>query len=106
MRTTLPLTRRTANAYGNYRGRNDAGTRNRQLFRDIASRLEKREGSIRTEFFRNADGLLARKARLDGAIQVLVPQLLRDRVLNIAHYPASAGHPGGRRLFYTLRQAY
>ena len=67
--------------------------------RDIASRLENTEGSIRTEFFRSADGLLARKARPDGAIQVLVPQAMRDRVLHIAHYSASAGHPGGRRLF-------
>lgn len=63
---------------------------------DLLSRLEKGSVSDAKDFMVNTEGLLVSKARLDGAIQIVVPKSLRDRILHIAHFPASAGDPGGR----------
>ena len=79
------------------------------LCKEVASRLAKGEGSAQlrlSRFFINAEGLICRKAHLDGVEQIVVPTTLRDRVLYLSHYPATSGHPGGRRLLYTLRQRY
>lgn len=73
---------------------------------DILSRLEEGAVSEARCFMLGSDGLLIRKAKLDGAIQIVVLKSLRDRILHIAHFPASDGHPGGLRMFYTLRQTY
>ena len=35
-----------------------------------------------------------------------MPQSVKDRILHIMHYHETAGHPGGRLHFYTLRQIY
>ena len=75
----------------------------------MASRLAKEEGSAQlrlSRFFINTEGLICRKAHLDGVEQIVVPTTLRDKVLYLSHYPATSGHPGGRRLFYMLRQRY
>jgi Integrase zinc binding domain len=50
--------------------------------------------------------LLHRYAKLDDRLQLCVPDSLRTRVLRLGHYPPGAGHPGGRKLYYTLRQQY
>ena len=42
----------------------------------------------------NEDGVLIRKAPLDGAEQIIVPSSLRPRLLHLEHYPPVAGHPG------------
>ncbi|CDF38075.1 unnamed protein product [Chondrus crispus] len=39
-------------------------------------------------------------------VQVVIPQSLRDRVLGLSHYAKLAGHPGGRKLYKTLRRYF
>ena len=51
-------------------------------------------------------GLLVRKSPLEGALQRVVPKSLLDRLLYLSHYPRLAGHPGGTRMYYTLRRDY
>jgi Integrase zinc binding domain len=38
--------------------------------------------------------------------RVYIPEALRERVMYPAHYPATAGHPGGRKMLYTLSQQF
>ena len=52
------------------------------------------------------EGLLCRKAHLHGVEQIVVPTTLREKLLYFSHYPATSGHPGGTRLFHTLRQRF
>ncbi|CDF40057.1 unnamed protein product [Chondrus crispus] len=76
---------------------------------EVTSRLEKGEGFAelrRSRFFVNQERLVCRKAHLDGVEQIVVPTTLRERLLYLSHYPATSGHLGGRRLFYTLRQRF
>ena len=51
-------------------------------------------------------GILVRKAGLDASQQVVVPETLRPRLLTNCHYSATAGHPGGRRMYDTMRRRY
>ena len=51
-------------------------------------------------------GFLVRKSPLDGTLQRVVPKRLRAKVLYLAHHPRLAGHPGGTRMYYTLRREY
>ena len=37
----------------------------------------------------NTDGVLVRKAPLDGVEQIIVPHALRGRLLHLEHYPPS-----------------
>ena len=39
-------------------------------------------------------------------VQVVVPQSLKDGVLGLSHYAKLAGHPGGRKLYKTLRRHF
>ncbi|CDF32470.1 unnamed protein product [Chondrus crispus] len=39
-------------------------------------------------------------------VQVVIPQSVRDRVLGLSHYAKLAGHPGGRKLYKTLRRYF
>jgi len=50
--------------------------------------------------------ILYRRAALDGQRQICVPTSLRPRVLYLTHYPPTAGHPGGRKMYQTLRRTY
>ena len=50
------------------------------------------------------DGTLCRTAA--EFVQVVIPQSLRDRVLGLSHYAKLAGHPGGRKLYRTLRRHF
>lgn len=51
-------------------------------------------------------GLLVRISPIDSSVQIVVPEKLRARVLYLAHYPKTSGHPGGTRLFSTLRREF
>lgn len=73
------------------------------LCRDLREGLE--NGRV-SSYFIDENGLLARRAGLDNATQTVVPASIRDRILYLSHYPAMAGHPGGRKMYYTLRQSY
>ncbi len=65
-----------------------------------------REGINRGEkmpFVHSPDsGLLVRSVSL--LPQVVVPVSLRTRVLSNAHVPRTSGHPGGRKMYVTLRR--
>lgn len=49
----------------------------------------------------NEDGLLCRKVSHD---QIVIPHSLKQRVLHIHHYARLAGHPGGRKLYQSIRK--
>lgn len=63
-------------------------------------------GHTSTEFHVDHHGLLFRKSAIDEAIQNVVPEYLRSRILYVSHYPSIAGLPGQRRMYDSLRQAY
>ena len=50
------------------------------------------------------NGLLVRKAPLDGAAQVYVPTHMRYGVMMRGHYPPQAGHPGANKMYTSMRQ--
>ena len=50
------------------------------------------------------DGLLLRHVETDE--QLVLPKALRPRVLHIAHYAKTSGHPGGQKLYEALRKDY
>ena len=47
--------------------------------------------------------VLIRRSPLDGSLQVVVPETLRERLLDIAHNPPISAHPGRSRMYQTLR---
>ncbi|CAN8069116.1 unnamed protein product [Agarophyton chilense] len=51
-------------------------------------------------------GLLCRRSPLDGALQRVIPTSLRAPFLYLAHFPRLGGHPGGRRVYQTLRKFF
>ena len=54
----------------------------------------------------NDKGILVRISPRDFSTQIVLPKDLRQRVLHIAHHSLSAGHPGGTRMFTTLRKQF
>ena len=65
----------------------------------LRKRLE--EGVVRA-FGINNDGLLVRKS--EHGPQIVIPHALKARVLHIHHYARLGGHPGGRKLYQTIRR--
>ena len=63
-------------------------------------------GKPQSQYDVDRRGLLVRQSRIDGALQKLVPVSLRARVLHLAHHPLTAGHPGARRMYDTLRTQF
>jgi len=59
-----------------------------------------------TRFYNNADGLLCRRGHHEGTQQVLVQQSLVKDVLRAEHSSPLAAHPGGTRMYQTLRDRY
>ena len=57
-------------------------------------------------FSENQNGVLLRTSPLDNALQVLIPDSLKDRLLHIHHYAPSSGHPGTTRMHQTLRRDF
>lgn len=57
-------------------------------------------------FLEDDRGLLVRRAPLDDRLQIVVPASLRQRTLYLSHYPQASGHPGGTRMYYTLRRTF
>jgi hypothetical protein len=52
------------------------------------------------------DGILVRKAPLDGSEQIVVPKALRARLLHLEHFPKAVGHPGVTKMFRSMRRRY
>ena len=72
--------------------------------RDEMCQEFRRTGGRQFDF--DPSGILVRISPLDGKRQIVVPRSLQPRVLRLAHYPVLAGHPGGCRMYHTLRQTY
>ena len=60
----------------------------------------------RTNFTEVERGILIRAAPIDLTQQIYAPKTLRSRLLMLAHYPRLAGHPGGTRMYQTLRRTF
>jgi len=59
-----------------------------------------------TRFYENADGLFCRQGHPEGTQQFLVPQSVVKDVLRAEHSSPFAAHPGGTRMYQTLRDQY
>ena len=57
-------------------------------------------------FFEDTRGYLSRISAQDRISQIILPEALRERALLLAHYPRLAGHPGGSRMYQTLRRTF
>lgn len=61
------------------------------------------EGSL---YALDHNDVLVRRSPLDGRLQKVVPRCLVPLVLHLAHNPLHAGHPGGTRMYATIRESY
>ena len=62
------------------------------------------DGNDKSRIREDANGLLVRVAPLDGSLQVYVPRHLRYGVMMREHYPPQAEHPGGNRMYASMRR--
>ena len=62
------------------------------------------DGSDKSRFQEDPNGLLVRVAQLDGATQVYVPTHMRDGLMMREHYPPQAGHPGANKMYTSMRR--
>ena len=71
---------------------------------NVLARQSKR---IDSAFFEGPNGLLrSRHPREPDTEQVVLPDTLRPRVLQLAHHAKLAGHPGQTRMYYNVRRLY
>ena len=76
-----------------------------QLADEFCARLRSRlNGGEELPFAFDDSGLLHRC--VEPHFQIVVPPQLRSRILHLAHYPQLAGHPGWRKLYYTVRRDF
>ena len=69
--------------------------------------LARQSKRIDSAFFKGPDGLLRRHhPREAGIEQIVLPETLRPRVLQLAHYAKLSGHPGQTRMYYHVRRTY
>lgn len=64
------------------------------------------DNNTRSRFGETPEGLLVRLSPLDRAVQIYVPEGLRQEVLTLEHVPAHAGHPGVNKMYTAMRRAY
>ena len=58
-------------------------------------------------FYEDEYGLLRRRhPTINDINQILLPETLRPRVLDLAHYTKLAGHPGQTRMYHRVRSTY
>ena len=62
--------------------------------------------STESPFAIDQHGVLIRRSSLDGSLQVVVPERLRGRLLDIAHNAPISAHPGRSRMYQTLRRDF
>lgn len=72
----------------------------------LCGRLTATAGEPGTQFDTNKNGILVRRASIDGSIQKFVSVKLRQVVLYDAQNPVAAAYPGSRRTYDPLRRAY
>ena len=69
--------------------------------------LSRKSRNLCTHFFEGNDGLLRRRHPTDSEIvQIVLPDTLRPRVLDLAHHTTLAGHPGQTRMHRHIRETY
>ena len=69
--------------------------------------LARQSKRIDSAFFEGPDGLLRRHhPREAGIEQIVLPDTLRPRVLQLAHHTKLSGHPGQIRMYYHVRRTY
>ena len=67
--------------------------------------LARQSKRIDSDFFEGPDGLLRRRHPREPDIeQVVLPETLRPRVLQLAHHAKLAGHPGQTSMYYNVRR--
>ena len=72
-----------------------------QHFDPFCSQMRSRlNGGELLPFAANDNGYFVRK--VESTAQIVVPRSLRARVLHLSHQAEMAGHPGGRKLYYSL----
>lgn len=79
---------------------------NAQFADELCKNATRWLSQIGTEFKFNKDGALVRRAPIDIALQKLVQQSLRQRLLNLSNPPSLCGHPGQRCMYDTIRRVY
>ena len=57
-------------------------------------------------FVGNDKGVFCRLAPKDHSEQIVLPKSLRERALLLGHYPRMSGHPGGSRMYQTMRRTF
>ena len=70
--------------------------------KETLARIHKKETTSFKEDEKS--GLIVRSVR--GSNQILVPETLRPRLLALAHHSPPAAHPGGRKMYMTLRTTF
>ena len=74
---------------------------------DLCKRLRRKlERDSTKRYFEDERGLVVRVSPLDGAKQIVAPESLRQKILYMSHFPRLAGHPGGTRMFNTIRRTF
>ena len=69
--------------------------------------LSRQRRNLDPHFFEGNDGLLRRQHPTDSEIvEMLLPDTLRPRVLNLAHHTILAGHSGQTRMHRNIRETY
>ena len=69
--------------------------------------LSRQSWNLDTHFFEGNNGLLRRQHQTDSEIvQIILPDTLRPRVLNLSHHAILAGHPGQTRMHLHIRETY
>ena len=75
---------------------------------DICQTVLARQSESRdSAFFEGHHEVLKQRHPFDhDIVQVVLPRTLRDRLLQLCHNPAIAGHPGQNLMYYALRREY
>jgi len=74
-----------------------------EFFREVKRILDTSEP---TRFYQNADGLLRREGHRAGSQQLVIPRPLVKDVLRAEHSSALVAHPGGSRMYQTMRKHF
>lgn len=74
----------------------------RPFYQQAATQVE--NGKI--EFTIDNNVLVIRKATIYGAVQVLVPTMLAERLLYHSHYALLAAYPGQRRIHHSMHRKF
>lgn len=60
-------------------------------------------GHNQFKFNLNTDGLLVRRSRVNGALELVVTESICQRILNLQHHLLIVGRRGPRRFYGTVR---